>query len=66
MHELLVKFRERLDAEELRLVEMRSEGREWADIAAELGASPEAVRKRHSRAIDRVARELGLDEAAQE
>ncbi len=59
-------FRERLGPEELRLVEMRHEGREWSGTAAELGGTPEAVRKRLSRALDRVARELGLDEGIDE
>jgi RNA polymerase sigma factor (sigma-70 family) len=59
--ELLQKFRERLSAEERDLAEQRARGREWADIAAERGDSPEAVRKRLMRAIDRVARALGLE-----
>src|SRR5262249_40255116 len=38
--ELLEEVR-RLAPDEMRLMEMRLEGREWADIAAELGGSPE-------------------------
>jgi RNA polymerase sigma-70 factor (ECF subfamily) len=60
--ELLQEARRRLSAEELSLLERREEGREWTEIAAELGSSPEAIRKRLARAVDRVAHELGLDQ----
>jgi RNA polymerase sigma-70 factor (ECF subfamily) len=60
--ELLEEARRRLSPEELSLLERREQGREWTEIAAELGSSPEAVRKRLARAIDRVAHELGLDQ----
>lgn len=33
------------------------------DIVAEFGGTPEAMRKRCSRAIDRLAEELGLDQS---
>jgi RNA polymerase sigma-70 factor (ECF subfamily) len=61
--ELLREARRRLTPEERRLVEMRGEGRDWADIAAQLGESPAVLRKRLSRALDRVSRELGLGAA---
>ena len=64
--ELLAEVRKRLSAEERELAEMRSQGREWADIAKERGDSAEALRKRLARALDRVAQELGLDEADHE
>ena len=60
--ELLEEARRRLSPEELSLLERREQGREWTEIAAELGSSPEAIRKRLARAIDRVAHELGLDQ----
>jgi RNA polymerase sigma-70 factor (ECF subfamily) len=60
--ELLREVQCRLTAEERQLVAWRQEGRDWADIAAELGANPVALRKKLSRALDRVTRELGLDE----
>jgi RNA polymerase sigma factor (sigma-70 family) len=60
--ELLEKFRERLSPEERRLAEQRAQGREWDDLAVETGESAEALRKRLARAVDRVARELGLEE----
>jgi RNA polymerase sigma-70 factor (ECF subfamily) len=60
--ELLDEARRRLLPDERSLLEWREQGREWSDIAADLGASPEAIRKRLARGIDRVAHELGLDQ----
>jgi RNA polymerase sigma-70 factor (ECF subfamily) len=60
--ELLQEARRRLMPDELTLLERREQGREWTEIAADLGASPEAIRKRLARGIDRVAHELGLDQ----
>jgi RNA polymerase sigma-70 factor (ECF subfamily) len=64
--ELLGEFRQRLTDEERRLAELRTQGRAWDEIAAELGGTAQARRKQLARAADRVARELGLDEAAHE
>jgi RNA polymerase sigma factor (sigma-70 family) len=64
--ELLQKLRRQLSAEERYLAEQRALGREWADIAAERGEGPEALRKRLARALDRVARQLGLEEVGDE
>jgi len=60
--ELLQAFRDRLTPEERIMVDRRTEGREWSEIAAELGGSANARRKQFDRATDRAARELGLDE----
>lgn len=60
--EMLHEVRRRLSPEERRLVELRAEGLEWGEIAAQMGTGPEALRKRLARAVGRVARELGLDE----
>ena len=59
--DLLEEVRRRLTREERHLVEQRVLGRGWEAIAAELGADPEAVRKKHARALSRVARQLGVD-----
>ena len=59
--ELLQQVHDHLTPEERRLAELRAAGHEWGEIAAELGGNVEALRKRLARAIDRVARELGLD-----
>jgi RNA polymerase sigma factor (sigma-70 family) len=64
--ELLQKFREKLSPEERYLAEQRAAGREWNDVAAELGEGAEALRKRLQRALDRVARELGCEEMIDE
>jgi RNA polymerase sigma-70 factor (ECF subfamily) len=59
--ELLHEFRKRLSEEERQLAELRAQGREWAEIAAECGGSAEGLRKRLARAVDRVARALGIE-----
>lgn len=64
--ELLAEFRRRLSADERELADWRAQGREWSDIARERGDSPEALRKRLARALDRVSAELGLGEASDE
>ncbi len=60
--EMLEVMRARMTPEERDLAEQRVAGRDWAQIAAARGGSPEALRKRYERAIDRLTRELGLDE----
>jgi RNA polymerase sigma-70 factor (ECF subfamily) len=62
LRELVVEARRRLSPEERRLLDLRQEGLDWAAIAAQVGGSPEALRKRLSRAVDMVAKQLGLDE----
>jgi RNA polymerase sigma-70 factor (ECF subfamily) len=59
--ELLEELRRRLSQDERLLAERRAEGRGWAEIAAELGGTPEARRKQLARALDRALGELGLD-----
>ncbi len=59
--DLLEQVRGRLTSEERQLADLKAQGRDWAEIAAAVGGTPEARRKQLSRAIDRVANELGLD-----
>jgi RNA polymerase sigma factor (sigma-70 family) len=59
--EFLREVRHRLSEDERQLVEQRALGRSWTEIAAVLGGSPDGLRMRLSRAIDRVAREMGLE-----
>jgi RNA polymerase sigma factor (sigma-70 family) len=59
--ELLREFRARLSPDEQHLTDLRAAGQEWAQIAAQLGEGPEALRKKLARAISRIANELGLD-----
>ena len=61
--ELLEEAMRRLSPEEKRILDCREHGGQWTEIAEELGSSPEAIRKRLARAVDRVAHELGLDES---
>jgi RNA polymerase sigma factor (sigma-70 family) len=60
--ELLAAFRGRLSSEERQLADLRAQGCEWADIAREVGGTPDARRKQLTRAIARVSRELRLDD----
>lgn len=60
--ELLTKVCERLDPAERHLAEQRSLGRTWPELAAELGGTDVALRKKFTRALNRVMAELGLDE----
>jgi RNA polymerase sigma-70 factor (ECF subfamily) len=60
--DLLQEVHRRLSSDERRLLELRNQGHDWAAIAAELGTGAEALRRRLSRALGRVAEELGLDE----
>jgi RNA polymerase sigma factor (sigma-70 family) len=60
--DLLQEVRKRLSPEERTLADRRAVGRDWPDIAAELGGDPCALRKKLTRAINRITRELGLDD----
>ena len=60
--ELLREFRRRLSEEEQRLADLRAGGHAWADIAAQMGGTPDGRRVQLDRAVSRVSRELGLEE----
>jgi len=62
--ELLAKIQAGLDDDERFLAEQRSLGRSWKEIAAEVGSTDVAVRKKLTRALDRVMGDLGLDETS--
>jgi RNA polymerase sigma factor (sigma-70 family) len=59
-NELLRELYRRLPAEERLLAQLRAGGMEWAAIADLRGASPESLRKRLARAIERVGSQMGL------
>jgi DNA-directed RNA polymerase specialized sigma24 family protein len=63
--DLLREVRGLLSEEERQLADRRGLSLGWAEIAAELGGRPEALRKKLARALDRVARRLGLEELHQ-
>jgi RNA polymerase sigma-70 factor (ECF subfamily) len=62
--ELLDRVRQALSEEERQLVDLRGEGLTWPEVAARVGGQPQARRRQLERALDRVTRELGLDEVA--
>jgi RNA polymerase sigma-70 factor (ECF subfamily) len=60
--ELLARVREGLTVAERQLADLRAEGLTWPQVAAQLGGEPQARRRQLRRALDRVARQLGLEE----
>jgi DNA-directed RNA polymerase specialized sigma24 family protein len=58
--ELVEEIQRRFTDEERQLFHERSLGHGWAAIASGRGVRPEAVRKKLTRALNRVFRELGL------
>jgi RNA polymerase sigma factor (sigma-70 family) len=64
--EILERVRDRFDQEERYLADQRAMGRGWREITEELGGSAEALRKKLTRAVDRVMAELRLNEVAHE
>jgi RNA polymerase sigma-70 factor (ECF subfamily) len=63
LQDLVEEARRRLTPDERRIQELRQHGLEWAEIAAQVGGSPEALRKRFTRAVTLVAEQLGVDVA---
>jgi hypothetical protein len=61
--ELLEQFRRALSEEERQIVELRSEGLAWEDVAAKLGGTAQARRMQLGRAAKRIVRELGIEAA---
>ena len=60
--EMLELVQKQFSPEERELVELRNQGLGWGEIADRLQASPDGLRMKLNRAIDRVADELNLDE----
>jgi RNA polymerase sigma-70 factor (ECF subfamily) len=56
--ELLDEIRRRMSSEEWMLADLRAQGCEWAEIAGQLGGTPEARRKQLARALDRVEQQF--------
>jgi len=59
--DLLTRVYDRMTSEELRISRLRSSGAAWEDVAAEMGGTPQSRSMQFSRAVDRLAAELGLD-----
>jgi DNA-directed RNA polymerase specialized sigma24 family protein len=64
--EIFQEVYRRLSSEERVLVDLRSSGRDWASIAGERGSSSAALRKQLSRALNRVASQMGIDDRPDE
>ena len=62
VRDLQEEVRRRLAPDEWRLLELKNQGHDWAEIAAQVGGLSETLRKKLARAIDRVVDELGLDD----
>lgn len=61
--ELLDKICSQLGPEERYLAEQRSLGRSWPELATELGATDVTLRKKFTRALNRIMADLKIDEA---
>lgn len=61
MMELIAEARKQLTPEELRLVELRGDGKSWEEIAADLGGTAQARRMQLARAMDRITESLGIE-----
>jgi RNA polymerase sigma factor (sigma-70 family) len=59
--EILEKVLDGLEGSERYLAEQRSLGRSWPELAVELGGTDVALRKKLTRALQRVMAKLGLD-----
>ena len=53
-----------LTPDERRIAQRRAEGATWEELAAELGSTADAIRKRHVRTAERITKELGSDDDA--
>ncbi|MFI4875604.1 MAG: RNA polymerase sigma factor [Blastopirellula sp. JB062] len=56
--ELLEELEQQLSTQEFEIASLRRQGFEWEEIGQKLGESPEALRKRFHRAIERIGRNL--------
>jgi RNA polymerase sigma-70 factor (ECF subfamily) len=61
--ELLDRVRGRLSDEEQHVANLRGQGHDWAEIAKQLGGTADGRRMQLTRALDRVGRELGMDDS---
>jgi RNA polymerase sigma-70 factor (ECF subfamily) len=62
VRDLQEEVRRRLAPDEWQLLELRNQGHDWAEIAAQAGGLAATLRKKLARAIDRVIDELGLED----
>jgi RNA polymerase sigma factor (sigma-70 family) len=60
--DMLRAVRSQFSESERYLADQRAQGRSWNQLAAELHSTPEALRKQLARAVERAARNVGLEE----
>lgn len=60
--ELLERFRAGFTEEERVIAGLRKDGLSWDQITAQLGGTPQARRMQLARAVERVSRQIGLDD----
>lgn len=60
--EILEQVRNRLNPQERYLADQRSQGRSWHELSEEVGGTDVALRKKLTRALNRILSELGVDE----
>jgi len=60
--ELMGKFESSLEPEEQELYHLKKQGKSWNAIATQVSGDPIVLRKRLSRAVKRVALELGIED----
>ncbi|PQO36500.1 hypothetical protein C5Y97_12445 [Blastopirellula marina] len=58
MTDLLEELERQLSTQEFEIATLRRQGFQWDEIGEQLGESPEALRKRFHRAIERIGRNL--------
>lgn len=58
MSELLEELERKLSTQEFEIASLRRQGFQWDEIGVKLGDSPEALRKRFHRAIEKIGRTL--------
>ncbi len=60
--DLMTAFFQRLDEENRAIADQRRVGRGWEEIGTAIGRSGEAVRKQYQRTLQRISRELGIED----
>lgn len=60
--DLVSQVRKRLSEEEQQIADLRAQGMAWEEVAAKVGGNAQARRMQLARGMNRVARELGLED----
>jgi RNA polymerase sigma factor (sigma-70 family) len=59
--ELLEQIKQQLTPDEAELLDYRTQGLEWPEIAAKLNVKPDGLRKKFTRAMDRVVEDMNVE-----